>query len=412
MTHATPPRIHVETLASLIVLWLSGASLRFTILAVPPLVPQLHSSLHLTESDIGLLSSLPPLMFSLAAIPGALLIARFGIKATLLIGLALNACAAAARGAAPDALTLYLTTLVMAAGVSIMQPALPPLVRTWFPQRIGFATAVYTNGLLVGETLVTALTIPLILPLVAGSWRWSFVIWALPVAATAVLVLLYPRRMSAERSAIAATSAPASWWPDWRHPLIWRLGILLGSVNALYFVTNAFLPDYLTTAGHAELISPALGALNLCQLPASLLMLIFAGRLATRPLAYVATGALSFVSLVGIMTMKGDWVVVWSGVLGFANAVTLILALALPSILSAPDDVHRTSAGMFTISYSCAVALALASGWLWEWTRWPLMGFAPIALCALLIPVLAATVRHARSPAPATLAEADALSSE
>ena len=54
----------------------------------------------------------------------------------------------------------------MAAGVSIMQPALPPLVRAWFPQRIGFATAVYTNGLLIGETLAVALTIPLVLPLV------------------------------------------------------------------------------------------------------------------------------------------------------------------------------------------------------------------------------------------------------
>jgi MFS transporter, CP family, cyanate transporter len=401
---------HVETLASLLVLWLSGACLRFTILAVPPLVPQLHAQLHLTESDIGLLSSLPPLMFSLAAIPGALLIARFGIKATLLIGLALNACAAAARGAAPDALTLYLTTIVMAGGVSIMQPALPPLVRTWFPKRIGFATAVYTNGLLVGETLVTALTIPLVLPLIGNSWRWSFVIWALPVAATAILVLLYPRRMAQQST--AATATPISWWPDWRHPLIWRLGILLGSVNALYFVANAFLPDYLTAQAHAKLISPALGALNLCQLPASALMLIFAGRLATRPLAYVVTGSLSILSLIGIMTMKAYFVVIWSGVLGFANAVTLILALALPSILSAPDDVHRTSAGVFAISYSCAVALALVSGWLWQWTHWPVMGFAPIALCALLIPILAATVRHARAPTSGNLAEADALSSE
>ncbi len=52
-----------------------------------------------------------------------------------------------------------------------------------------------------------------------------------------------------------------------------------------------------------------------------------------------------------MITMPGAWVVFWAGTLGFVTAVTLILALALPSVLSAPDDVHRTSAGMFTISY-------------------------------------------------------------
>ena len=41
----------------------------------------------------------------------------------------------------------------MSAGIAIMQPALPALVRQWLPERIGFGTALYTNGLLVGETL-------------------------------------------------------------------------------------------------------------------------------------------------------------------------------------------------------------------------------------------------------------------
>ena len=73
---------------------------------------------------------------------------------------------------------LYFGTVVMAFGVAVMQPSLPPLVRTWVPQRIGFATAVYTNGLLIGEILPAALTIPLVLPLLRQSWQWDFVFWA------------------------------------------------------------------------------------------------------------------------------------------------------------------------------------------------------------------------------------------
>ena len=75
-----------------------------------------------------------------------------------------------------------------------------------------------------------------------------------------------------------------------------------------------------------------------------------------------------------MMTMTGYWIVLWAGVLGFVTAVTLILALALPSVLSAPDDVHRTSAGMFTISYSVAMVLSVLGGWLWDLTHSPIAG--------------------------------------
>ena len=115
--------------------------------------------------------------------------------------------------------------------------------------------------------------------------------------------------------------------------------MIFGSVNAMYFVTNAFLPDYVTAAGRIDLISSALTALNVGQLPASFLMLGLAGRLVKQPWAYATTGGLSLLSIVGMLLMPGLWIVFWAGVLGFANAITLILALALPSVLSAPDDV-------------------------------------------------------------------------
>lgn len=371
----------------LVLLWLAGACLRLTVLAIPPVIPLLHADLRLSETAIGWLSSLPPLLFAIAAVPGALLIARFGLVRALVAGLLLNAAGSAARGAVDNAALLYVSTIVMGAGIAVMQPTLPPLVRAWFPQRIGFATAVYSNGLLVGETLAVALAIPVVLPLVHGSWRMSLVFWSGPVLATALLVALAAPR--------AGDLAPPKWWPNWKDPLIWRLGLIFGSVNATYFVSNALLPDYVIAAGHPELVGAALTALNFGQLPASLLMLPLAGRLVTEPRAYVATGLLALVCVVGMMISHSIGIVIWAGLLGFIGAVTMVLALALPSVLSAPDDVHRTSAGMFTISYSCAMALAVLGGWLWDFTRVSIAGFVPIALCGLVIAALAPTVKRA-----------------
>jgi CP family cyanate transporter-like MFS transporter len=378
-------------------LWLCGASLRLTVLAVPPVMSMLGADLHLSKTAVGWLSGLPPALFAIAAIPGGLLIARFGILPALVVGLLINAAGSAARGAYPNALALYASTIVMAAGVSIMQPALPPLVRAWFPQRIGFATAVYTNGLLLGETLAVILTIPLVLPLVNNSWRLSLAVWSAPVLLTAILVIICAVALGGTKQ--AAVSTNRKWWPDWRQPVIWRLGIILGSINAMYFAINGFLSDYMTAAGRPDLIGQSLGALNFCQVPASFLMLVLAARLVKEPWAYRVTGGLAVLCVIGMMTMGGYWIVFWCGVFGFVTAVTLILVLALPSVLGAPDDVHRTSAGMFTISYSIAMVISVLSGGLWDFTHLPVAALAPAALCGLVVVLLASTVRRTYQPA-------------
>jgi CP family cyanate transporter-like MFS transporter len=361
------------------------------LLAVPPVIPLIHADLALSETEIGALGSLPSLLFALAAVPGSLLIARFGARATLIAGLLLTALGSAARGGASDVAMLYLATIVMGAGVAVMQPAMPPLARAWLPDRIGFATAVYSNGLLVSETLAVALTIPFILPLVGGSWRWSFVVWSLPVLLTAMLVWSL-----APREAEPVTATLRRWWPDWRNPLVWRLALMLGGVNTVYFATNTFLPDYLGALGRRDLINPALTALNLAQLPASFAMLAWTGSLATRHWPYVGAGLALVASILGMTLMGGAWIVVFAGALGCINAAVLVMLLALPALLAAPQEVHRVSAAMFTMSYPCAVMLTVIGGAVWDLTGLPVVAFVPVGLSAAAIAALAPGIEFVR----------------
>ena len=379
-------------LNTLLLLWLAGTGLRLTILAVPPVIPLIHDGLKLNATQIGILTGLPSMLFAFAAVPGSLLIARLGVRTALVVGLGVTAIGGALRGAIPDVAWLYAMTIAMGAGVAIMQVTMPPAVRAWFPERIGFATAVYTNGLLIGEIIPVALMLPLVLPLVGGSWQWGFVIWSVPVAIIAALVL-----------ALAPTTAngPASatrrrWWPDWNSHLIWRLGIMLGTINATYFATNAFLPDYLRSNGQGDWISASLTGLNGGQVPASLLLLAFAGRLERKAWPYVACGLLCLIATIGIVFGSGAWIVAAATVQGFAAAAILILILALPPLLSAPDDVHRVTAAMFTISYSCAVIVPVMSGLAWDLSGIASLAFAPIAICGIILVILAPAINHVR----------------
>jgi CP family cyanate transporter-like MFS transporter len=387
------PRSWARLLTTLLLLWLAGTGLRLTILAVPPVIPLIHDELELNATQVGILTGLPSMLFACAAVPGSLLIARLGVRTALVVGLGITAIGGALRGAIPDVMWLYAMTIAMGAGVAVMQVTMPPAVRAWFPERIGFATAVYTNGLLVGEIIPVALMLPLVLPLVAGSWQWGFVIWSVPVAIIAVLVMaLAPRQDSANGPA----AMRRRWWPDWNSHLIWRLGIMLGTINATYFATNAFLPDYLRSNGQSEWISAALSGLNAGQVPASLLLLAAAGRLERKAWPYVGCGLLCVIATGGIVFGSGIWIVAAATLQGFAAAAILILILALPPLLSAPDDVHRVTAAMFTISYSCAVIVPVISGLAWDLSGIASFAFAPIALCGIILIILAPAINHVR----------------
>jgi MFS transporter, CP family, cyanate transporter len=382
-----------RVLLPLTLLWLAGAGLRLTVLAVPPVLPFIHADLNLSETQVGILTGLPSLLFALAAVPGSLLIARVGPVTALALGLLLDGVASGLRGAAPNALWLYAATVAMGAGIAIAQPAMPPLVRAWLPDRIGFATAVYTNGFLMGATAAAALSLPLVIPLVGGSWRLGFAAWAAPVVVTAVLVPIFAPA-SAQPGAGVVTIP--RWWPDWRSPLLWRLGILFGSNNSTYFTTNAFLSDYLNAHGAADLIGPALTALNVGQIPVSFALIAAAGRLQNRLWPYVVSGLGVLAGLAAVVFGTGAVIIAGAAFIGLSLTLSFVLILALPPVLSAPGDVHRLAAGMFTISYSTAVLVPAASGLLWDLTGVPGMAFAPTAVCAIMLAAVAPTLPSGR----------------
>ena len=378
---------------ALVLLWLAGACLRITLLALPPVIPQIHDAFALSQVAIGALASLPVLLFSFAAIPGALLVARMGAARVVTIGLFATAIAGALRGASADAAMLFATTFAMGAGIAIMQPALPAVVRDWVPQRIALGIATYSNGLLVGEAISASLTIPVVLPAVHGDWRWSLAVWSLPVLLVAVASLFPPR-------AAGGTGRPAArkrWWPDWNDPVTWGVGFLAGYASGLYYAVNAFLPDYLAARGRPDLLNASLSALNWLQLPASFLMLAYGSRLTLRRWPFVALGALSLMALAGLLTMSGGWLVAWSGVVGFCNAFLLILTLALPPLLAREDDVHRLSAAMLLVGYLLAFAIPIAGGWAWDATGSPRAAFAPLIAFGVLSLAIAARIDFSKA---------------
>jgi len=391
---------------TLLALWLAGVAMRMTILAMPPVIPMVHAELQMSETEVGLLVGLPLLLFALAAVPGSLLVARVGSGLAIMIGMAIAALAGAARGAAIDVATLYAAAIATGFGVALMQPAMPTVVREWLPGRIGLGTVTYTSGMLMGAAFAPMLTIPLILPLAGGSWRLNLVYWAVPAALIVpVFFLLRPKTAAHDE---AVTTRGGRWLPDFKNPTLWLLGLCLGSNNSAYFSTNAFVGDYLASFGRADLLGPALAWLNGAQGFALLLLFPLAGKLQRQSWPYLIFGPMLLASFAGMIFLSSTaGILTATTLIGLTTAVTLPATLALPPLLSPPGDVHRTAAGMFTISYTVAIIVPTVSGALWDLTGRPWTAFVPLCVCAVTLTmfgyVLTRRPRKPEVPVPDTV---------
>jgi len=381
---------------SFALLWICGVSLRLTVLSIPPVISIIQRDLNLSGTEIGLLSGMPVVVFGIFAAPGSILVGRMGVRGALVSGLLIAAGGTLLRTGAANAWQLYLTTMLMTVGIAFMQPSLAAAVREWTPERSAFATAVYTNGLIMGEMIPVATMLPLVMPYFNGNWRWALGVWAFPlIAAAATVAMLGPR------SAAASQKHSARWLPQWNSGLNWRIGMTLASITSSYFCLNGFLPARLSAIGHQDLISVTLTALNTGQVPASFLLLLTADKLQGKRWPYLVLGVLSSVCVVGIMTTASAWTVFWAALAGFSLGAALALALALaPLLCDNPNDVALTSAAASAIAYGFAMLVSFLSGVAWDWAGNVNAVLFPILLGSL--PILISVPRFVRQKEPAS----------
>jgi MFS transporter, CP family, cyanate transporter len=370
------------------VLWLGGFNLRVTALAVPPVITEIHRDLGLDYSAIGGLTALPTFLLAVAAIPGSLLIAQLGARRALLVGMAAVAIGGGLRGLGTASVVLFAMTLLMGIGVALSQPAFPTLVKDWTPGRTGFATALYANGMLIGETAAAAATGALVV-LLGHSWQLGLAVWSIPV-----LVLIGLAAGGTADAPAPADDGPIHRWPDFRSRQLWMVGLVFGLASAGYWGTNAFVPDFLHATGHPELQGAALTCLNASQLLASALALAVPGRLVGRAWPFVASGGLLALACGIIAFLPGVGTIVGAGLVGFTTALTLVLTLALPPLLAGPREVHTFSAGVFLICYLCAFVGPVVGGAAWDLARTPQTPFLVLGLAALLSMALATVTNY------------------
>lgn len=391
-SHGTPRgRVPWDRLA---LLWLVGLDLRVGILSLPPLLPEIHQRLGLGPLVLGALTTSPTLLLAVAAVLGSAIVARLGEGRAVALGLFVAAAAGALRAAGPSSWALAAGSIALGTGIAVAQPGVPALAAKWWRERAAVATAVYTNGMIVGEAAAASLTLPLVLAQ-AGGWQASLAVWSLPVFVGAVAVLLASRERDAGAVPAAMPRRRSHWWPGWDRRETWMVGLVQGAGSVAYFGANAYLPTAFQATGHGALVGAGLSVLNGAQLPASVLVGVAARRRLRPGPLFAGAGIAVLAGALGLALLPGIGGVIGAGLVGAGSAVGFVVALALPPLIAPPSEVAALSAAMFTVGYLLAFLVPLAGGAAWAATGVVGLAFAPIGLGGVGL-VVAAGLRRVR----------------
>ena len=369
---------HPLPIGMLVVLWLVGWTLRVPILAAPPLATRIADSFGLGEAGVGALTMLPVLAVAFGAIPAAWLIARFGLRAAIVGGLLVMIAASAGRGQVPSTAMLFSASVLMGLGVAVFQTALPSATRVWTPTHVALGSAVYLNGMMLGELSGAGLTLPIVLPLAGGDWRFALVLWSVPILLITALVMLI--RLPKERPDAGNIGLPGlcqqNSLPKWNDMRVWQYGLLLGSSAVAFFVVNAYSGSLLRARDETEALEGLLFAYNATPLLASFVVLMAPKWIGSRGPIAVSAG-FAAIGLAGFIFLEGWASWISALVTGFAATVELILLVSLPPAIAKGIAVTRLSAGMTLIGFAIAFILPLVGGWLADSTGRTEMALIP-----------------------------------
>ena len=297
-------------------------SLRTAVAAVSPIIEQIRGDIPITDVGIGLVGMLPPIFFALSGFLGPLVSRRLGLEGAILASVGVMIVGHVLRASSPSFTVLLAGSAVTLVGVGICNVMLPPVVKRYFPDRVGLITAGYATLMSVSTALPSLLAVPL-----ADSigWRFSLAIWAV-VAATALgpwIVLLTRHRRARAVAALDESTAVEA--PDgalerrlWHSPVALAITITFSVSTLNVYATFAWLPQILvdvvgSTRGEAGAL---LAVYAIAGLPASIVAPILVNRLKSPAWVIVAGVAFFVVGYLGLLIAPAPLTVLWVVLIG------------------------------------------------------------------------------------------------
>ncbi|HGK2331284.1 TPA: CynX/NimT family MFS transporter [Streptococcus pneumoniae] len=268
---------------------LIGVSLRTPFTVLPIILGNISQGLEVEVSSLGVLTSLPLLMFTLFSPFSTRLAQKIGLEHLFTYSLFFLTIGSLIR--LINLPLLYLGTLMVGASVAVINVLLPSLIQANQPKKIGFLTTLYVTSMGIATALASYLAVPITQ---ASSWKGLILLLTLLCLATFLVWL--PNHRYNHR--LAPQTKQKSQIKVMRNKQVWAIIIFSGFQSLIFYTVMTWLP---TISIHAGLSSHEAGLLtsilSLISIPFSMTIPSLTTSLSTRNRQLMLT----LVSLAGVV---------------------------------------------------------------------------------------------------------------
>jgi CP family cyanate transporter-like MFS transporter len=375
----------------LVAIVLAAANLRTAVTALSPLFQDVGSDLGFGATFIGLLGMLPTASFAIFGFATPFIARKIGLERLAFLSMFALALGQLLRGFTNTPAGLLAFSALALAGIGAGNVVLPPIVKRYFPERIGAISTLYVMVMQFGTFVPALIAVPLSQ---SAGWRFSLASWsalAFVAAAPWIGVLVQNARRAPEPA--AAGPAPAAIVPEaarsgnapeargqvWRSPIALGLTAVFAATALNSYAMLAWLPTIVVSAGGSEGFGGAMVALfGILGLVPAIIMPSVATRV-RNPFPIVAVCGVLFVAgYLGLLLFPLHGTVLWVSLIGlgpscFALTLTLINVRSRTPLGSASLSGFMQGVGygigclgplLFGILYSATGGWALSFGFL------------------------------------------------
>lgn len=371
-------------------------TLRTAVGSMSPILDHISADVPLDHLVLAIIGAAPPLIFGLAGLIAPIASRLLGLEGALLAATLIAAAGHLIRAFAPDASVLLIGTVLALLGAGSGNVLLPPIVKRYFPDRIGTITAVYVTVMSIGATVPPAVAVP-----VADSsgWRVSLGMWAVLslVAALPWLWQALTRGRHVENLDTQARGIEAAHAGIgrrlFRSPIGWSMALLFGLPSMHAYAMFAWLPSLSAELSGVDAATAGLllSVFAVCGIPAALLAPVLAQRLPSVTPLIAAALVFFILGYAGYLLAPAAAPLLWTVFVGLGP---LLFPLALTLInLRTRTQVGAVALSGFVqgIGYVIGAVGPLVVGLLrdasggWVVPIWFLLGTLVLAVPALVV---------------------------